>query len=600
MYQRIKNGLTRYYEKSGWNVSDRYESEPNLGIDLVCSKITKVKKTKREPEGKVKEQTFVLIGSKVSEPYKSKLLFYQFYLSIDISSQLLHIVFAIPHAKAIKEKEKKFFEQNSIGLFLLKKNDNGTMKIIEEVPPKTLRKRMENDIEEMVDDLSKHYKEEEIGLCQLEEKDIEFLKQQKEIIAVMADKFIEDALSGIVGLTEVRPKKFEKKYLIEFDKKFLDTKLLELISDVEKNKDIPYGEKLVQKIDKQCFEKKDEFDFSYDLFCNLWKQCFKRDYSKRLKINEPVLKHFFPKYRDHFIHQFQDFLFGLIIINKLAKDNVKELSKAWLLASSLHDFSYPIQKYDEIVQKLISDYFPPDMPLGVFALKDKYMEKELYSYAEYFIDYIGKSFSKEFRNKGTEGINRIREFIYRIITEKRNHGAISYLALLTKFEDEKKQSKLFRNVVLPAGVGIFLHDDEIWKPLCGIELEDENEMPCVKDIKALKPLPQIDFENHPLVFLMILVDNVQDWGRHYIYEKFEVGAKAADISLKNIFVDSNKVQIQLYFSRTKEGLSFMNNKKDVLNKICKEYLKSQSIDFFIEYWDRKTNEKTELTFQIKG
>ena len=37
------------------------------------------------------------------------------------------------------------------------------------------------------------------------------------------------------------------------------------------------------------------------------------------------------------------------------------------------------------VQKLISDYFPSDMTLGVFALKDKYMENELYSYAEYFI-----------------------------------------------------------------------------------------------------------------------------------------------------------------------------------------------------------------------
>lgn len=416
----------------------------------------------------------------------------------------------------------------------------------------------------------------------------------------MADKFIEDSLDGIVGLTKVDEGEYEKKYLVGFDKKFLDTKLLELISDVENNKDIPYGKRLVQKIDKQCFEKKDEFNFSYDMFRDLWKKCFDRDYSKGLKTNEPVLKHFFPKYRDHFIHQFQDFLFGLIIINKLVKDNVKELSQAWLLASSLHDFSYPIQNYDVIVQKLISDYFPPDMSLGIFALKDKYMENELYSYVEYFIEHVGKSFSEEFQKKGTEGINKIREFIYRIITEKRNHGAISYLALLTKFKDKKKQSKLFRNVVLPAGVGIFLHDDEIWKPLCGIEVEDEDKIPCVKAIKALKPLPQIDFRDHPLAFLMILVDNIQDWGRHYIYEKFEVGAKAADISLKNIFVDSNKVQIQLYFSRTKEGLSFMNNKKDVLNKICKEYLKSQGIDFFIEYWDRKTNEKTELTFQIKG
>jgi len=602
VYQRIKTALTKFYEGLGWTVSDRYELEPNLGIDLVCSKITKVKKTKREPEGRVKEQTFVLIGSKVSKPYEIKLLFYQFYLSIDISSGELQIIFAIPYAKAIKEKEKKFFEQNSIGLFLLKKNDNGTMKIIEEVPPRTLRKRMENDIEEMIDDLSKHYKEEEeeLGLYPLEEKDFEVLKQQKEIIAVLADKFIEDALGGIVGLTKVSPKKFEKKYLIEFGKKFLDTKLLELISDVEKNKNIPYGKKLVQKIDEQCFEKKDEFDFSYDVFCDLWKQCFKRDYSKRLKINEPVLKYFFPKYRDHFIHQFQDFLFGLIIINKLVKDNVKELSKAWLLASSLHDFSYPIQKYDDIVQKLISDYFPPDMSLGIFALKDKYMEKELYSYAEYFIEYISKSFSKEFRNKGTEGINKIREFIYRIITEKRNHGAISYLALLTKFENEKKQSKLFRDIVLPAGVGIFLHDDEIWKPLCGMEVEDNHKMSCVRYIKELKPLPEINFRKHPLAFLMILVDNIQDWGRHYIYEKYELGAKAADISLKDILVDSKKVQIQLYFSRTKGGLSFMNNKNEVLNKICNEYLKSQDINFLIEYWDRDSNEETEFTFQIKG
>lgn len=581
-------------------MSDRYESEPNLGIDLVCSKITEVEKTKSEPEGKVKEQTFVLIGSKVSKPYESKLLFYQFYLSIEISSGALQIIFAIPSTKAIKEPEKKFFEQNGIGLFLLKKNDNGTMKIIEEVPPKTLRKRMENDIEKMIDDLSKHYKEEEeLGLCQLEEKDVEFLKKQKEIIAVLADRFIEDALGGIVGLTKVGPEKFEKKYLIEFDKKFIDTKLLELISDVEKNKNIPYGKKLVQKIDEQCFEKKDEFDFSYDVFSKLWKQYFNKDYSKRLKINEPILKHFFPKYRDHFIHQFQDFLFGLIIISKLVKDeNAKELSKAWLLASSLHDFSYPIQKYDDIVQKLTSDYFPSDIPLGLLALKDKYMEKELYCYAEYFIEYVSKSFSIEFVNRGTEGINKIREFVYRKITEKRNHGAISYLALLTKFEGERKQSRLFKNVILPAGVGILLHDEEIWKPLSG--MEDEDKAKYVKDVNELKPLPKIIYDEHPLVFLMTLVDNTQDWGRHYVDEQLEQGAKAAGISLKDILIDCKKVQIQVYFDRTKESHSFMNYKKDVLDKICKKYLKSQDIKFIVEYWDRGTNEKTELTFEISS
>ncbi len=112
-------------------------------------------------------------------------------------------------------------------------------------------------------------------------------------------------------------------------------------------------------------------------------------------------------------------------------------------------------------------------------------------------------------------------------------------------------------------------------------------------------MQELSFEVQPLAFLLILCDNIQDWGRHFKYEKYEKPLREANIRLKNVEFESNKLTIQLLFNHNIESLKFMSQKSTDL-EIIQKLLTSPDIEFVIQYWDRAKNEPSPFEFHIGG
>jgi hypothetical protein len=100
-----------------------------------------------------------------------------------------------------------------------------------------------------------------------------------------------------------------------------------------------------------------------------------------------------------------------------------------------------------------------------------------------------------------------------------------------------------------------------------------------------------------LVFLLILCDNIQDWGRHYKDSEREKQIIEANFKLKDITYSSDYVKIQLYFTSTRKSRKFMYYKEQDFERI-ESLLKSPSIGFKIEYWDRIKDEKSDYEYLI--
>jgi hypothetical protein len=217
--------------------------------------------------------------------------------------------------------------------------------------------------------------------------------------------------------------------------------------------------------------------------------------------------------------------------------------------------------------------------------------------------------------------------------------------LLKRFE--KRNVEEFSNVILPAAIASAIHDDEIWQILSGqvngdikkkwgyiadvlwiekdiatkilenIDINDEqkdreiadtlrdkkrewigNIYADISNIITKRPLFELYFEKQPLSFLLILCDNLQDWGRPCKDEELSEGMKTADIRLKNVTFDVSRfiLTIQLFFNDTEQSLGFMAKKVKVLKKIS-NFLKSNMIRFMIEFWDRE-NDKKKYSYKI--
>jgi len=568
--------LREDFTKDGYDIFDIYEEDPHLPIDLFCTK----------GKGANIEYCAVMVASinEISEEFQKKLLFYQYYLSLHYDPSKYKIVLAIPDSATVvtvpysaggEEKKKDFYKENGFGLWRIKDKDNIDK---DTYPATTLRNKIAKDFKDII---------------AKEDEDKELLIKKTPKILLFVDRYIHDSINSIAGF-----------YRIKFEERYIDPRLLE---EILKLKRVPYKDLLFNLISKHLSKKdKNDFDFCTNTVNKLWSEYFNDEiYPEEHRKLEPLLTELYPKYRDHYIHQFQVFLLGALIIDILMRnEKIKSkndfLSKSWLLAASFHDFAYPIQKYDDYISHFFKQSLSIEEPLSFLELKNNYTEYSFSSHVEHILCSISKCFNdKDFKGEtGTNNFNKIRQFFYHEITKNKNHGLMGSLGLLKKFEDKID----FVHILLPAAVAIALHDDEIWQPFHGLEANNggkEEEEECITCVRKIGPLGKLDFGAYPLVFLLILCDNIQDWGRHYKDKKWEKPTQEADTRLRNLFFDSGKLIIQLFFNDTRESRKLMTYKEETLGKI-EELLNSSDIEFAIEYWDREKNEPTSYKFKIGG
>jgi hypothetical protein len=132
-----------------------------------------------------------------------------------------------------------------------------------------------------------------------------------------------------------------------------------------------------------------EYELILENLKQLWAGKFQKAESAKafedFKIFEPILKNL-QGYRDHFIHPFQVLLLGSLIIDKnydMFQDLIKKklpnskynsLDFSWLMASTFHDFCYPIEYFGnfttDFFQKFLnSKEVKPQINLNKFLLE---------------------------------------------------------------------------------------------------------------------------------------------------------------------------------------------------------------------------------------
>ena len=256
-----------------------------------------------------------------------------------------------------------------------------------------------------------------------------------------------------------------------------------LLKKLQELRNIKYSEKL-KELTSNYFQKetRDDFGIASYYVKELWKEYLGLQYpnpSIQIRFEEIFSKEF--GYREHFVHQFQVFLLGACIIDRLYDSRQEEIQSflksyevpieiAWLAASTYHDFNYSTQKYQswlieylKEVLKFKNDHVLEE--LGKLNLDVAIVRENFLLTSEKLIDII----CKKYLGKLEVVRDKINLFFYEKIVSQRNHGLISSLTLLKIYNASKKRkkTKITKEGIEQAALSIALHDEKMWEFLCG-------------------------------------------------------------------------------------------------------------------------------------
>lgn len=206
---------------------------------------------------------------------------------------------------------------------------------------------------------------------------------------------------------------------------------------------------------------------------------------------EPILRRI-PYYRDHFIHSFNVFLMGYYILNRLKelfpqmdlKSNDYNLT--WMLASTFHDVAYPLQKMETWLNELFERFFGvnPNFHYDITQVMPMiYVD---------FIRTITHCHAQPFQGPLSAQALDLDWTFYDQIGAKlveKEHGVLGGLML-------------FHLLAVREG---FVRDrkwDFLYNHLLACHAITVHHLPV-----------KVRFEKHPLAYLLILLDELQDWGR---------------------------------------------------------------------------------------
>ena len=556
--------VEEYFSKHGYKVNE-YSDDYDIRVPLYCEPTNREKEdddvvvdltTSRE----ITKETF-FVPKRVKTRKKngkyefrdiifSPLLFYQHYFP---NAKVFYAIadYAIPDdaTACIRARTCKGFaefvsycEEQKIGLIKVygkNKKSKTEEPAAKEILPST--------------SLSKRFSEELISLCKEYEKEAENQEEDKqdigeskktesektlEKINKTTNQYLHGALDYLVYYPHPEYKRRSIASRIKKDEG-VPTQLISLflVEKMEELEKIEFLKELQEFSDTYRHAKESDYDIASRYVNSLWKTYLNLDYPPA-KIQERFEEIFFtdPRYREHFVHQFQVFLLGSFIIDKLYsskkaifddfhKENGDSLEKAWLAASTYHDYNYSTQKYGDWLGKYLEN---------VLQLSEKGESKkelsrlnlEMAAVRENFLFTSEKIMKCNIDSKqSTETKEKLNLFLFEKIVSERNHGLISSLTLLKRHRTTKR-TKITKKSIEQAALAIALHDENMWEYFCGCRGfllgRPKNCNACPKKSgckdwgKAMmkcRILKKIDFTTYPLLYLLILCDSCQDEGR---------------------------------------------------------------------------------------
>lgn len=582
---------------------------PRLSIDLI--QVEKKPETideekTEETNGKTKKlfnhyKLFFVVSSETifkdrMDDLKRRLSFYQFYLSRITEPKRLEIIIVVPHYANVPHESLDFFKEYGFGLWKVNVREEKEEKV--QPQPKSLRTRMTEKFKESLDDPEDLGETVQKIFDKKDLKDIsnfkKAIKEKAEDFAVFFEQYILDSVDALAGVTSNK-----------FGRRYIDRRLLNTMLELER---VSYGNRLRELVNEHLDENLDDYEFVSEVFSTLWEENIGIPYSRFLRIFEPALLHVFAEggeeerfYRDHYIHQFQVFLLGLYIIDKLyavfEKYKCIKPEISWLIISSFHDIAYPVQLYDEWSKKFFKDVFNVPIELAHIELRSNFVDQSFLSCMGYLICSLYSShMGEKVKGNWIADKNELVQFFYQGITKGKNHCILSSMSLLkmvqvTSFDekntigkkisnDEAKFDDILKGVFVPSALAIALHDKGVWQRLRKESPEDNPP----------KILDNLEFEKDPLSFLLVFCDNIQEWGRPSKSRAKKEGEREMKFRLQNIEGNSETgLDITIWTPKYIKTEQFFVDKQNELRTIQFFLKQPPDVSFTVHLKDKNGN-----------
>lgn len=472
--------------------------DPMLPIDLVA--VYSKEETDEDKPGKLAKVNYYTLFWFVSdeeidaEKLGVRLQFYQFHLSRISDLRTVKIILVIPDGIK-KDKEDNLLRiarEDGFGLWKLESIEKPPTKLCDAL---SFREHMEdvavNPPQEKMDQMDPLS---------------DGVKKEVKRIGPYFDRFVREAIDAVAGRTTMQA-----------GKRYINRELLEHVFNLNQ---LSYATELKEMVTAHLINKGDDYQFVENTFSALWRKYFhEMEYSQFLRVAELPLYHVLAlhrkPYRDHYLHQFQVFIVGSCILDRLMEikqhDIIENLNidKQWLIASSFHDMAYPLQLYEEWAKGFFEEAL--DIPdLGKLDIKSYFVERSLLSSVGFIINALcSKHFDRHLEGNWLHDEKELILFFNDRISKTKHHCILSSLYLLK--QALAKHPELVTEVFVQPALAIVLHHyEQLFKEL---ELSTGEDDAWENLKKAGRVLRLLEFKTDPLTFLLMFCDSAQEWGR---------------------------------------------------------------------------------------
>lgn len=303
-----------------------------------------------------------------------------------------------------------------------------------------------------------------------------------------------------------------------------------------------FGEFKDEYKDAEFTELEEEYEFIRDHICKFMEFSFSNPFVEvvekgmRAAIAET---NFEGAIRERFVHPFQIFLLGIIIIdhfygkfkvwfsNELCQSIDTCVEASWLLASIFHDRLKPLRRFKGLIEF-------EEAAIQIIIPDEQQYIQEISS----LHDHLAAGMPLE--NWSRTPVQDNLYTILREYSEADNHGVKSSFALL-KHLRSVFQDNAFHPSYVEAALSIAIHDHELHNSLLSRGI-----FPC-------------SITRFPLPCLLLYCDAIQEWGRRKIYE--------TETRLVDVKIADNNVHCEVTFDRNDNARTKLDEIADVMRCI---------------------------------
>ena len=340
-------------------------------------------------------------------------------------------------------------------------------------------------------------------------------------------------------------------------------------------------------------------------------------------------------YRDHVIHVFRVWLLGLdlllannaeylekIIVQHNADTNLFEKLSVWTMIALTHDLGYPLEKSQEIIEKT------KDMMKSFISNPTITLNTSFDGIQNNMNDYILRFISSRMRPYNNDKVKQLSDDIslsnlisgnyngnisYKDIqNDNKNSRSCEYVARLQpkfyfKFQKslEKYKHGILSSIIIYKILLYFLESDFSINEDYIFEEEDVRQYYIRREIlRTISAHTCSDIYHLDMLtfgFLLIMVDDIQDWGRKRISElyinkneRYELKKAEPDFNVGAIELNGDKIKIHKF--TVEDYIEYGNDDIETI-KDTLDRLKDQSYDYERIFRDGQDTAKRNFSFE---